>query len=259
MPAAHISIKSLNGEFHMKTSVQNIQKRIIALLLVCVMSVSVFLTGCSGDSRKPFEKSTDPYSDNTEIVYDLGRSSISYGKYLYFVAYYELVAQVMMQSYEQELGFTGDYLAQKYDDTQTEADHYKSLVEETVVYYEIAKNAALDAGMTLSSDELDECRVTAQLTFDSFTEEQVKQSGITVDGIDAALRTQELALKYEDSIREKLSQKEEFIAIETEEDKASYLRKGIDLVYEELKRQYQIVANQDLLDTVQFGKVTIVD
>lgn len=243
----------------MNTSAKNIEKRVIALLLVCIMSISVLLTGCSGDSRKPFEKSTDPYSDNTEIVYDLGRSTISYGKYLYFVAYYELVAQAMMQSYESELGFTGDYFAQKYDETQTEADHYKSLVEETVIYYEIAKNAALDAGMTLSADELEECRVTAQLTFDSFTEAQVKQSGITVDGIDAALRTQELALKYEDSIREKLSQKEDFIAIQSEEDKSSYLRKGIDLVYEELKRQYQVVANQDLLDTVKIGKVTIVD
>lgn len=232
--------------------------RVIAFLLICILTATVILTGCSSDSRKPFANSTDPYSDNTEIVYDLGRSTVSFGKYLYFVAYYELIAQAMMKDYEDQLGFTGDYFAQKYDDTQTEADHYKSLVEETVVYYEIAKNAALDAGMSLSSEEIEECRVTAQLTYDSFTEEQIKQSGLTVEGIDAALRTQELALKFEDSIREKLSKKEEFIAIQSEEDKASYLRKGIDMVYDELKHQYQIVANQDLLDTVRIGKVTIV-
>ncbi len=251
----------------MNNSVKNIENgnnvrnsfgRFIAFLLICVMSVSVILTGCSGNERKPFDKSTDPYSDNTEIVYDLGRSTVSFGKYLYFVAYYELVAQTLIQSYEQELGFTGDYFAQKYDETQTEADHYKSIIEETVIYYEIAKNAALDAGMTLSAEEIEECRVTAQLTFDSFTEEQVKQSGISVEGIDAALRTQELALKYEESLQEKLSQKEDFIAIQSEDEKASYIRKGIDLVYDELKRQYQVVANQDLLDTVEIGKVTIV-
>ncbi len=234
-------------------------RRFVALFLTVVLCISV-LSACSGkDTRKPFANSTDPYSDNTEIIYDLNRSTISVGKYLYFVAYYELIAQAMMQSYKEEFGFTGDYFSQKYDDTQTEADHYKSLVEETVIYYEIAKNQAIDAGFTLTSEELEECLANAQLTYDSFSEEQIKNSGLTVAGIDAALRTQELALKYEDSIREKLSQKEEFIAIESEEDQASYLRKGIDLVYDELKRQYQIVANQDLLDTIQIGKVTIVD
>ena len=250
----------------MKESIDNISvtakssalRRMIALLLVMILCVSA-LTACSGkDDRKPFANSTDPYSDNTEIVYDLNRSTVSLGKYLYFVAYYELIAQAMMENYKQEFGFTGDYFAQKYDDTQTEADHYKSLVEETVIYYEIAKNAALDAGFSLTAEELEECRVNAQLTYDSFTEEQIKNSGITVEGIDAALRTQELALKYEDSLREKLSQKEEFIAIQSEEDKSSYLRKGIDMIYEELKRQYVIVANQDLLDTIRIGKVTIV-
>ncbi|MCR5521296.1 MAG: hypothetical protein K6F44_05255 [Lachnospiraceae bacterium] len=231
-------------------------RRLVALFLVTVMCVSLL---CACSSRKPFENSTDPYSDNTEIIYDLNRSTISLGKYLYFVAYYELIAQSMIQSYEQELGFTGDYFAQKYDETQTEADHYKSLIEETVIYYEIAKNAALDAGMSLSDDEIEECLVTAQLTYDSFSEKQIKNSGITVAGIDAALRTQELALKYEEYLQEKLAQKEDFLAIQSEEDQASYIRKGIDLVYEELKRQYTIVANQDLLDTIQIGKVTIVD
>lgn len=243
------------SEYAWIRSKKSAARRLVALFLVTVMCISV-LSACS--SRKTFANSTDPYSDNTEIIYDLNRSTVSVGKYLYFVAYYELVAQAMMQSYEEQFGFTGDYFSQKYDDTQTEAEHYKSLVEETVIYYEIAKNQALDSGYSLTPEELEECRVTAQLTYDSFSEEQIKQSGITVDGIDAALRTQELALKYEDSIREKLSQKEDFIAIQNEEDKASYLRKGIDLVYEELKRQYQIVANQDLLDTIQVGKVTIV-
>nr|MCR5432429.1 hypothetical protein [Lachnospiraceae bacterium] len=160
----NLEIKENNndmGVFKKHTSL----RRIVALLLVMIMCVTA-LSACSGssDERKPFANSTDPFSDNTEIIYDLNKSTVSLGKYLYFVAYYELVAQAMMKSYEQEFGFTGDYFSQKYDDTQTEADHYKSIVEDTVIYYEILKNKALDDGYSLSAEKEEECNVTAQAT-----------------------------------------------------------------------------------------------
>jgi len=230
-------------------------------IVVSILVFSLMLGGCSsgtsGDER--FGIANDPYCDVSTVVYDLGRSEVSEGKYLYFVAYYELVAQSMAQYYKESLGYEGDYFDEMYDDTRTEADYYKSLVEDTVIYYEIMKNAALDDNMSLSDDELADIKSDAKVTYEQFTKEQIEQSGITLEGIDAALRTMEMALKYEDALKKKLTQKDEFLALTTEEEAQEYIKNGVDLVYKQLKLQYSIVANGDVLDKYIIGSVTIVD
>lgn len=241
----------------MEIFMKNFLTKTLSLLLVCVLFVCV-LSGCKSAGTS-FPLSEDPYSDHTEIIYDLDRSTISVGKYLYFVAYYEMIGQNLFDYYKSSMGYDGNYWNEMYDETRSESQYYKDMVEETVLFYEIFKNAALDAGYTLSEDELAAVHSDAEETYKLFTEDQIKKSGLTIDGIDAALRTMQLSLKYTDMIRKTSSEKDEFKAI-TEESKAEeYLQNAVNMIYEEFKKQYQIVANADLLETFELGKVTLID
>lgn len=228
----------------------------IAFLLVMVLSIGV-LSGCKS-AGSSFPISEDPYSDRTEIIYDLDRSSVSVGKYLYFVAYYEMIGESLLDYYKESTTYDGDYWNEMYDETRTESQYYKDMIEETIIFYEVFKNEALDSGYTLTDEELESIHSDAVETYNSFTTDQIKKSGLTIEGIDAALRTMELSLKYTDMIRKTSAEKDEFKAITDESAAEDYLQAAVDLIYQELKKQYTVVANSELLNTFKIGEVTLI-
>lgn len=197
-----------------------------------VMMVIVMMIGClSGCARKT--DVNDEFNDGTEVLFDLGDSEISYGKMLYFISYYEMYGQYMANYYRQYLNYDGTYWDEIVDEESgtTEAEYFKKLSYDTAVYYEIFKNAAVAAGLTLNDAEIAQCSEDALSSISVFTDEQLKKSGITREGLLAAQKTITLASKFIEQIRSECMASDEYALTKEGIVKSDYLAYKTECIF----------------------------
>lgn len=201
--------------------------RAAALILIIAMMI-----GCLGGCAKKTDVN-DQFNDGTEVLFDLGNSEISYGKMLYFISYYEMYGQYMENYYRQYLGYEGAYWDEIVDEESgtTEADYFKKLAYDTAVYYEIFKNAAVTAGLSLDDAEIAACSEDAVSSLSVFTEEQLKKSGITMEGLLAAQKTITLASKFIEQIRNDCMASDEYALTKDGIDKSDYIAYKTECIF----------------------------
>lgn len=183
------------------------------------------LTAC-GEKEEEFKIHNTRYeiSDDSEVAFDFGKSTITYGELLYYIAYYEASGEYQRAYYEQAMGYAGDFWSEVDESGYTEAQNYKNYAMQEAAYIEVMKNEAIDRGITLSDAEIAEIEASTKDTIEIYSEEQLKQSGITYEGFLSAQKTMAYAEKYIAQLKEEIKSsdvyKEAMNAIKLEDNLA---------------------------------------
>lgn len=172
------------------------KKMAAGLLMATMMTGS--LAACSEKDNISTGSVDSKYeiTDNSEVAFDLGKSTITYGELLYFIAYYEMMGEYQRAYYADAMGYTGNFWDEVDENGNSEAQNYKNNAFQEANYVEVMKNAAIDAGITLTEDELAEIEQSSKDSVALYTDEQLKKSGITFEGFYSAQKTIAYTNKY---------------------------------------------------------------
>lgn len=186
-------------------------KKIIPLLLICSVTASG-LTACGEKENEEFKIRDTKYeiTDNSEVAFDFGKSTITYGELLYFIAYYEASGEYQKAYYQYSMGYTGDFWNEVDEEGHSEAQNYKNYAFQEASYIEVMKNEAIDAGITLSDEEIADIEKGTKEALNVYSEEQLKKSGITYEGFLSAQKTMAYAEKYIATLKDEIKESDKY-------------------------------------------------
>jgi foldase protein PrsA len=155
----------LNGGSKVKKT-----RRIMSLLLVCVLAIGMTLTtGCS----KKDKATTSP------VVVTVGDKEIQLNEMMYYIYAVETTGASYDAAYQSYYGTS--YWDMEYSEGVTMREQTKKYVMDTAVMYEILYEKALAAGYTMTDEEKTEAESNADQIMTNITEEQLKVTGFTKD------------------------------------------------------------------------------
>jgi foldase protein PrsA len=142
-------------------------KRIMSLLLVCLLAIGMTLTGCS----KKNETTTSP------VVVTVGDKEIKLSEMMYYIYAVEATGASYDAAYQSYYG--SSYWDMEYSEGVTMREQTKKYVMDTAVMYEILYEKSLAAGNKMTDEEKTEAEANADQIMANITEEQLKVTGFT--------------------------------------------------------------------------------
>ncbi len=215
---------------------KKIFRRIAAGVMAGALAVGT-LTGCGKSESMTVKDTKYEISDNSEVVFDFGKSTITYGELLYFISYFEMTGEYQREYYAENMGYTGDFWSELDENGNPESANYKSQAFQMAAYVEVMKNAAIDAGITLDENDLADVKKTTEESINIFPAEDLPLIGITYEGFESAQKTIAYTNKYVESLRNEYRDsdkvKEALSAIKREDYQAydvnyAYITKAAD-------------------------------
>lgn len=140
-----------------------------------------------------------------------------------------------------------------YMNDASDSGYVTDLARRTAINYCVRDNIyaieAVNAGINLTEEELDEISYDAKQYYDEISDKGISNLGVDVLSLEKAMRTESLAYKY--------------IAYLAENDEDGVLQSVVlkydvgGKYYEALKNDYKVVIDHEILNEIRFGFVTI--
>lgn len=185
-------------------------KKAVAFSLAAGLSLST-LTSCgSGNSKLSVKDTKYEITDNSEVLFDLGKSTITYGEMMYYVAYFEMLGEYQRAYYEASMGYTGDFWSEVDETGNVESANYKNNAFQEANYVEVMKNAAIDEGITLTEEDLADIDKSTKEAVDIYSEDIKKKAGITYEGFYSTQKTMAYSTKYVDKLKEEYKNSDKY-------------------------------------------------
>lgn len=169
-------------------------KKVMSLVLMAILVFSMTLV--AGCSKKNAETNV---TDNLDkLVVSVGDTKLNLEDVMYYIYAIESEGNYYDQMYQSYFG-TG-YWNMEYEEGVTMRDMAKDYVIDTAVMYQIFYEKALEAGYTLTEDEIATNKENVTSILEQLSDKQLEVTGFTEENLLAAQEKLALGSKYYDEL-----------------------------------------------------------